>query len=371
MRKSIFVGAFYSSFGLIGLLAFSMVAPPANAQDTASTSVALALPSDPKELLQLAAKTNGLAGDDLKPWHLKASYTLFDWDGKQADEGIYEEFWAGPEKSKRIITSANFTQTEYTTAKGIFRTGSRDTAPDQFNRVFAQLLHPISMLTTEGGEESSVQLVRKKQGAAELICLTEILGSVKHAKAAGLTYCLDSGLPALRVSLRPPVSNQIVRNQIIRFQGHYIAKETEEHWPGDLDSKPRLSMTIHVDALEEINTVDEAEFTPPADASAPPMRIDLAENVTKGMLLYHPKPVYPPIACVARVEGIVVLKALIGPSGHVEHLSVVSGPPMIVPAALDGVRNWTFKPYLLNGEAVAVGTTVSVQVGPLIPGPCM
>lgn len=356
---------------MLFLLTLGLAAMPAISQEAPSASTAPALPADPKELLQLAAKTNGLIGDDLKPWHLKASFKLFDWDRKETEDFSYEEFWAGTQKSKRIITSPNFTQTEYTTEKGIFRTGSRDSAPDRFNNAITPLLNPIHLLTPEGGEEFSVQLVRKKEGAVEFVCLTEVLGSVKNAKAAGATYCLDSGLPALRVSMRPPVSNQIVRNQIIRFQGRYVAKETEEHWPADPDAKSRLSLTIHVDALEEIKTVDEADFTPPADAMPPPKRIDLAEDVTKGMVLAHPKPVYAPIACAMHVQGTVVLKALIGADGHVEHLSVVSGPPILVPASLDAVKNWTFKPYLLNGEAVEVGTTISVQVGPLIRGPCI
>lgn len=356
---------------LLFLSTLCLAAVPALGQEPSAAQTASALPSDPKELLQLAAKTNGLAGDDLKPWHLKASFKLFDWDGKPTDEGIYEEFWAGPRKSKRIITSANVKQTEYTTEKGIFRTGSRDTAPDRYNNLINPLLHPIQLLTPQGGDVSSVQSVQKKLGKVELVCLREIIGSVKSAKAAGETYCLDSAVPALRISLVSSMSGQMFWNEIIRFQGHYIAKDVEGHWPEPSDAKPRTSLTLHLDMLEEIKTVDEAKFTPPADATAPAKRIDLAESVTKGLVLNHPKPVYAPIACAAHVQGTVVLKVLIGPEGHVEHLSVVSGPAMLQPGALDAVKKWTFKPYLVDGEAVEVATTVSVQIGPLFTGACM
>jgi TonB family protein len=370
MRKLNFVRALRSSLGLLFILTTCFAALPAMGQPTVAQA-APALPADSKELLQLAAKTNGLAGDDLKPWHLKASFKLFDWDGKPTDEGTYEEFWAGPQKSKRMITSANVTQTEYTTDKGIFRTGLRDTAPDRYNNLINPLLHPIQLLTPVGGDVSSVQLAQKKLGTAELVCLTEIIGSVKSAKAAGATYCLDSGLPALRISLINPMGSQTFWNQIIRFQGHYVAKDVESHWPVSSDAKPRNSLTLHLDALEEIKTVDEAEFTPPADATVPAKRIDLAESVTKELILNHPKPVYAPIACAAHVQGTVVLNVLIGPEGHVEHLSVASGPAMLQPGALDAVKKWTFKPYLVDGEAVEVATTVSVQIGPLFTGACM
>jgi protein TonB len=72
------------------------------------------------------------------------------------------------------------------------------------------------------------------------------------------------------------------------------------------------------------------------------------------------QPVYPEQAKKDRVEGKVVLAAVIGKDGTVENLRVVSGPSPLQPSALDAVRQWRYKPYLLNGEPVEVDTTIRV-----------
>jgi protein TonB len=69
---------------------------------------------------------------------------------------------------------------------------------------------------------------------------------------------------------------------------------------------------------------------------------------------------YPPIAKAARVQGTVVLQATISKAGTIENLRVVSGPAMLQQAALDAVKTWRYKPYLLNNEPVEVETTVNV-----------
>ena len=71
-------------------------------------------------------------------------------------------------------------------------------------------------------------------------------------------------------------------------------------------------------------------------------------------------PVYPPAAKKARIQGTVVLDAVIGKDGNVENLRVLSGPQELQQSSLDAVRQWTYKPYLLNGDPVEVKTTVNV-----------
>jgi protein TonB len=71
-------------------------------------------------------------------------------------------------------------------------------------------------------------------------------------------------------------------------------------------------------------------------------------------------PTYPPIARAARISGTVVLQATISKTGTIENLRVVSGPPMLTQSALESVRAWRYKPYLLNGEPVEVETTINV-----------
>ena len=72
-------------------------------------------------------------------------------------------------------------------------------------------------------------------------------------------------------------------------------------------------------------------------------------------------PVYPPLARQARIQGTVVLRAIIAKDGSVENLELVSGHPMLVNAAMDAVMQWQYKPYVLNGAAVEVQTTINVN----------
>ena len=94
--------------------------------------------------------------------------------------------------------------------------------------------------------------------------------------------------------------------------------------------------------------------------AAAPKKINISGGVAVGMLLQKITPVYPPIAKAARVQGTVVLQATISKTGRLKNLQVVSGPAMLQQAALDAVRQWRYKPYLLNNEPVEVETTVNV-----------
>ena len=78
------------------------------------------------------------------------------------------------------------------------------------------------------------------------------------------------------------------------------------------------------------------------------------------MVLHKVEPAYPKIALGARIAGIVLLKAVIGKDGDIKELQVVSGHPILVPAAIDAVKQWRYRPYLLNGEPVEVETNITV-----------
>ena len=98
----------------------------------------------------------------------------------------------------------------------------------------------------------------------------------------------------------------------------------------------------------------------PKVKAAAPKKVNISAGVMVGMLLQKTMPVYPPIAKAARVSGTVVLQATISKTGLIENLRVLSGPAMLQQAALDAVKSWRYRPYLLNNEPVEVETTVNV-----------
>jgi protein TonB len=83
-------------------------------------------------------------------------------------------------------------------------------------------------------------------------------------------------------------------------------------------------------------------------------------NVQSAALVRQVQPIYPQIARTAHISGTVVLHAIIAKDGTIQELQYVSGPPLLMRAAMDAVREWRYKPTLLNGEPVEVDTTISV-----------
>lgn len=95
---------------------------------------------------------------------------------------------------------------------------------------------------------------------------------------------------------------------------------------------------------------------PPPAVRRPPM-----SRMMEGNLILRIQPDYPSLARQVRVQGQVVLRAIISREGTIENLQVLSGHPMLVRAAVDAVRRWRYRPYVLNGEPVEVETEVTVN----------
>jgi len=93
---------------------------------------------------------------------------------------------------------------------------------------------------------------------------------------------------------------------------------------------------------------------------AQPTKAKVSLGVAAGLLLPHAMPAYPPIARAAGISGTVVLAATISPSGVIENLHVLSGHPMLTGAAIETVKTWRYRPYLLNNQPVEVETTINV-----------
>jgi protein TonB len=110
--------------------------------------------------------------------------------------------------------------------------------------------------------------------------------------------------------------------------------------------------------------------TPPAPTRAavqePPkaihaiQRIKIGGGVQEARLISAPRPLYPALARQARIQGTVHLGALIATDGRIAGLHVTSGHPLLVSAAMEAVRQWVYRPTLLNGDPVEVVTEISV-----------
>jgi TonB family protein len=304
---------------------------------------------DPNELMLLAAKVNGLTADNVRPWHLKATYKLLDEKGNTTGQGVYEEFWVSPTKFKRTFTDSTFTVTDYGTEKGVLRSGKQSGPPYLVSEVRRKFVEPMQSLEVVGIE--SYDLVQRGAGKTTLACL-----SMKDASGArfGPTWCLDSDRPILRISATPQ-GFQMLRSSVVSFQGRFIAKDFA------LNQSGKAVLSAHLDSIEPILAIDDALFLAPGDASPATPEGFPPSAVTEGFVIAKVEPSYPDIAKGNFAKGTVVLKAIVGRDGHLRNLAVASGPKLLQQAALDAAKKWVYRPYLLNNDPVEVMSTINIK----------
>jgi protein TonB len=109
---------------------------------------------------------------------------------------------------------------------------------------------------------------------------------------------------------------------------------------------------------------------PPPAAAAPPEKtkpiapaapVRVGSGVQSARLIFGPKPAYPRLALATRTQGTVRIQALIGRDGTIRNLQVLSGPPLLLAAAIEAVQQWRYRPTLLNSEPVEVVTEIDVN----------
>jgi periplasmic protein TonB len=142
-------------------------------------------------------------------------------------------------------------------------------------------------------------------------------------------------------------------------KGTWIPITMEPPMPGDLMSLggpgPLAALGAGCDPLNCLHTQPDMHRV----VQAKPRPV--SSGVMEGMLIRKVIPTYPAIGRAVRAQGTVQLQATISREGTIENLRAVSGPTMLQQAAIDAVKQWRYRPYLLNGEPVEVETTINVD----------
>ncbi len=140
------------------------------------------------------------------------------------------------------------------------------------------------------------------------------------------------------------------------------AREFDEHLntslTRDTSGDPVVQITAPGMAISPSGAIGGMIAAPPPDGTR---RITIGGNVQQAKLISQPRPVYPALAKQARIQGVVQMQALIAADGTIKDLGVISGHPLLVPAALEAVRQWAYEKTLLNGEPVEVMTHIDVN----------
>jgi hypothetical protein len=287
--------------------------------------------------LSQEAALNGLQSTDLQPWHIVVTYDQFDEDGDNVHSGLYEEYWAGAKKYKRIYKSDNLNQTDFATEKGLYRLGDQQWPDRAQLQVRAEIVEPFSYAATLVGFHGSN--VERIFSDYKLQC---VLMERDNEISNPTQYCFEPDGSVLRYS-KGFGWFQTVYNQIVPFQGRSLAREVEVTDGG----KPYLK--LQVKTIELISHVDDADLVPPPTAIGP-----LGDRVSG----VHPVPIktsFPQWPASLRSQHFTVTaEVVVAKDGHVVRAHGVSGPAEGYKACEDAVRKWVFKPYLILGEPVEV-----------------
>jgi protein TonB len=152
----------------------------------------------------------------------------------------------------------------------------------------------------------------------------------------------------------------------VRIPDHtYIPKEPEQALPTGGGAGPYIPGSILGTGNDRGRTVTELLDTRTIGVAKPTeaatTRQVLTSQFVEGLLIRRVQPAYPHLAVIAHTQGQVVLHAVIGRGGTIQGLQVVSGHPQLVQAAVDAVKQWRYRPYVLNGRPIEIETQVYVN----------
>lgn len=98
-----------------------------------------------------------------------------------------------------------------------------------------------------------------------------------------------------------------------------------------------------------------------AQSDPKPTHLKVSSGIAEGLKIHADPPKYPREAKENRIQGDVIVRATIDTKGHISELELVSGAPVLADAALEAVKRWQYRPYVLNGQPVEVETTIKVE----------
>lgn len=236
--------------------------------------------------------------------------------------------------------------------------------------MFTQTFVPDPNRTRSG---ASLFLSLAAQLVAILVLILIPLVYTQSLPAAALRTLLTAPSPPPPPPPPPPVRTEIVRTAprvisdgVFRAPAHIperVALIREDAPPADVSRVGVIGSIPGLPAGDVIRTTLTVDAPPPPPVvttlkprSTQPVRI--SSGVIQASLIRKVVPPYPPLAKQARVQGTVQFTAIIGRDGTIQNLQLISGHPLLVSAARDAIRQWVYKPTILNSEAVEVITQI-------------
>ena len=353
---------FLMSLGAFSLLAFVQAStstpPPAASAPTSQVTARanghdVSTPTDPKERMELGQKVNGLRGLDPLPWHLKASYEVFDVEGKSRDKGTFEEWRVSAKQYKLAFHSAELSLEEYGTDHGIFRSGGQDWPASPAGEVQLKVVQPVPLQW--GVKKTEFKDAERAFGSLKLPCTAVVPEGAKEVGEDATEYCFARTNGVLLYSSDNKKAFQTLYHHISAVHGQYVGTEIQEL----LGGRPWLS--IHVETIESLDPAHLPDLTVAAGALPVNRRWDGSAVLQEGAPIKRTVPAYPMAAKAQREEGAVIVIALVSTDGHVKRAEALAGPPLLLKPATDAVRQWVYSPFSVDGEPVETEVKVRLE----------
>jgi protein TonB len=286
-------------------------------------------------------------------WHLKLDVTVFDDKGKNPSQGIIEVWNAGADQ-RTVYTFGDASRSKLKHDGKTFYSATGPALPFEAEQVLTQVLHPgpgdVEMT------DAVPELRKQKIGKVELDCVM-LTQPLKRAGFLPLglfpSYCMDA-------------------NGFIRFTYNFGGQAVILNSMGTfLEQEVATEVVIQEGGLQvaSAKVAILATYTPQADEFVPGENMvkvggtaRVAGGVIAGDRVSYVAPIYPDIAKMRGASGIVILQAIIGRDGHIHSLRPINDADAdFVIAAITAVHQWTYKPYLLNGQPTDVDTTITLN----------
>ncbi len=307
--------------------------------------------ADAAQRLGVLAAATSLERDGMPPWRLQVSFTLNSMDGKMQDSGTADVHWTAKDRES-VEISSTILHGELPTEDAAFAAGTMREVY-LLHELLNQIIRPVPSF--QGETDLKIHEQKRTFGKVELNCLTVTRGTAE-AKAStppGNEFCTEPSDPnLLRIHLEPSVT--MVRNKPARFQNTSLALDNAISYFG------HVAITGHTISLESASAsaLDPAAPQPSSSSSFEPVpSIVLAGRKIKGAV-----PEYPITARQNHLSGSVVLAAVIDKTGHVKDLTPIFSPDAaLTQSAMAAVKTWTYTPYVVQGIAADVSTTITVN----------
>ena len=342
---------------LVLLLAASTAAIAAKSKNSS-------MPRKPAALLAIATQNNGLVGPGLQPWHLQATYQLYNAKGKPAQKGTFNEWWAAPDKYKITFDRPNFHYVFYFTPQGAYY--SKDTVPQQDEmRLVHWLIAPVP--ESQNLKGYTLKQITDKAGHTRFDCLL-VVPPAKRNPMVGTEprmYCLAPDKPMLQFveTTNPRRPSGALYTSIGKLQGRYIGLDL------NVGFRKQPEVTAHVDSGEVLTHPVNSMFAPPP-AQIPhlihvPATAKNAPFMTPAITLSGKRLNYPNYAKMMQQQGEVLVNGIIGTDGTLQQLKVVSSPsPILTQSSMQWLHSLHYRPYKLSGTPIPVRLQIHVTFTP-------